>query len=170
MTFIGQILLPTSLRAGDQQMAYIFMTDSPDVDGTWDPTLGENAVILQPAPFEPNVETESINDGPTVQTQVEHAPSFIGRLLGTQPSKVWEPVEYSIQEHDMEFREDCLSSRIGGQPSWLQYDETPDDGTWLFIVQIDSDTPFYVNFGDAGVGYAFIRDDGRSARFLWQCG
>jgi hypothetical protein len=30
--------------------------------------------------------------------------------------------------------------------------------------------PFYINFGDAGVGYAFLDASGSRARFLWQCG
>jgi len=28
--------------------------------------------------------------------------------------------------------------------------------------------PFEVNFGDAGVGYAFLSEDGTTSKFLWQ--
>ena len=38
------------------------------------------------------------------------------------------------------------------------------------MVQLDSGKlPFDVNFGDAGVGYAFLSPDGKEGRFLWQC-
>ncbi|MFP3987980.1 hypothetical protein U9R90_10830 [Streptomyces sp. E11-3] len=57
----------------------------------------------------------------------------------------------------------------GVEPRWLQGDETPDDG-WDLVAQLDSgDLPFFVNFGDAGVGYAFVSPDGREGCFLWQC-
>ena len=39
------------------------------------------------------------------------------------------------------------------------------DGTWE-----PGSVPFSVNFGDAGVGYAFMNADGTEAKFLWQCG
>lgn len=29
--------------------------------------------------------------------------------------------------------------------------------------------PFWINFGDAGIGYAFINGKGTDGRFLWQC-
>jgi hypothetical protein len=28
---------------------------------------------------------------------------------------------------------------------------------------------FEVNFGDAGIGYAFLSEDGTRGKFLWQC-
>jgi hypothetical protein len=29
--------------------------------------------------------------------------------------------------------------------------------------------PIKINFGDAGIGYAFISEDGQVGKFLWQC-
>lgn len=41
---------------------------------------------------------------------------------------------------------------------------------WLLVLQLDScNVPFDINFGDAGVGYAFVTADGSEGRFLWQC-
>ena len=37
-------------------------------------------------------------------------------------------------------------TKFGGQPVWLES-----------------------NFGDAGIGYAYISEDGRSGKSLWQC-
>jgi hypothetical protein len=38
------------------------------------------------------------------------------------------------------------------------------------LLQLDSTkVPFFVNFGDAGIGYLFLSADGQTAKFLWQC-
>jgi hypothetical protein len=54
------------------------------------------------------------------------------------------------------------------EPVWLQEDEQPGEG-WQLVVQLTDGLPFYVNFGDAGYGYAFVSPDGKEGRFLWQC-
>lgn len=169
MCFIGQIEIPDSVNSGEQKMAYIFMTDDADVDGTWDPELGENAVILQPAPFEPSVETQAITDGPTVMTAQDSPPGFFGKLRGEKPKRINVPIEYEVELTPHTFDEEDLQSRVAGEPLWLQYDETPDEGNWSFLAQIDSVVPFYVNFGDCGVAYVLVREDGQHARFIWQC-
>jgi uncharacterized protein YwqG len=61
-------------------------------------------------------------------------------------------------------------NKVGGTPGFIQGDQFPDGGPWKLLLQLDSDdVPFYVNFGDAGVGYAYISEDGRKGKFLWQC-
>jgi hypothetical protein len=36
--------------------------------------------------------------------------------------------------------------------------------------RVDAESvPFDVNFGDMGVGYAYLSEDGTAAKFLWQC-
>jgi uncharacterized protein YwqG len=61
-------------------------------------------------------------------------------------------------------------NKLGGTPGFLQNEDYPGEGEWKLLLQLDSTkVPFYVNFGDAGVGYAFLSADGREARFLWQC-
>jgi hypothetical protein len=37
------------------------------------------------------------------------------------------------------------------------------------MINIRPYVPFYIDFGDDGVGYAFISKDGHRAKFLWQC-
>ena len=62
-------------------------------------------------------------------------------------------------------------NKIGGTPIFLQADEFPGPGTWKLLLQLDSTTvPFSINFGDCGIAYAFISDDGSTAKFLWQRG
>lgn len=75
MRFICQVRLPTQLQHGGQQMAYIFMSDDDAADNTWDPEAGENAVILQPAPFECLVTTSPLPTGPTLQVRRTQPPS-----------------------------------------------------------------------------------------------
>src|SRR5690349_5931465 len=64
MRFIGQIALEPELF-GDipGRMAYLFMTDDPDVDNTWSADEGENALIIQPGV--PENKTEPLTKGPT---------------------------------------------------------------------------------------------------------
>ena len=62
-------------------------------------------------------------------------------------------------------------NKIGGSPVFMQGDEFPFEGTCRLLLQLDScSVPFYVNFGDSGVGYAFLNETGDRAKFLWQCG
>jgi uncharacterized protein YwqG len=60
---------------------------------------------------------------------------------------------------------------VGGEPTWFQFEEFPTaTETWRLILQLDSAAvPFDVNFGDAGVGYAFLSSDQKRGKFLWQC-
>ncbi len=57
----------------------------------------------------------------------------------------------------------------GRRPELGAGDDPPGDG-WELIVQLDTDSlPLYVDFGDGGVGYAFVAPDRLEGRFLWQC-
>ncbi len=184
MRFIGQIALDQALFPCVQaQMAYLFMTDEEDgnfVDGTYEPDGGENAVILQPGVL--TVPTKELAQGPTLYRMVGKAGH--DRL---QP----EPCEFAvtvIEEEDTEFvSEDerwnmseaeakavpgkLDENKIGGTPVFMQGDEFPFPGRCRVLLQLDSCTvPFSINFGDAGVGYAFLNQAGDQAKFLWQCG
>ena len=56
-------------------------------------------------------------------------------------------------------------------PFLMQGDEFPFEGNCRLLLQLDSSSvPFSINFGDAGVGYAFLNEAGNQAKFLWQCG
>jgi hypothetical protein len=94
------------------------------------------------------------------------------------------PAEYNIrlqlqeeqrkesQEHQTAGTDSAHSggNKIGGTPWFLQGPKYPDGGHWYLLLQLDStDVPFQINFGDAGIGYAFISVDGHIRKFLWQC-
>lgn len=183
MRFIGQFELRPELGFSTAaKMAYLFMTDEEDrefVDGTYEPNGGENAVILQPGTTK--LPTAPITEGPILYRMVEKP--GMDRL---QPEACEFSVEL-IQADDVEFLSEeerwKLSdeeaevatgkfdeNKVGGTPVFLQGDEFPFGG-WQLLVQLDScSVPFYVNFGDAGVGYAFLNAEGDEAKFLWQCG
>ncbi|WP_147132916.1 hypothetical protein [Stackebrandtia albiflava] len=130
------------LPTPDLRMAYLFM--STDADDTWEPDAGENALLLQGG------HTEI----PPFLTVVESA---TGPTIGADVA-----VESVTGERD-------LADRIGGSPWWIQHDESPGDD-WLFLFQLTSYLPGYeINFGDAGMGYGFVRKDLTQGLFLWQC-
>jgi hypothetical protein len=175
MRFICQVELPPQIAHGSQEMAYIFMTE-PDlgderVDGTWEAEGGENAVVLQPADFEHLVVTKPLTTGPTLRRGRNESVGFMAHLRGYRGRRILEEIELAVTqiESDPADEDARLRSRIAGEPGWLQNEELPNGGPWDLIVQIDSSRDeFDVDFADAGVGYAFIRRDGRAARFIWQ--
>ncbi|MGE3780535.1 MAG: DUF1963 domain-containing protein [Pirellulaceae bacterium] len=184
MRFIGQIALTPELGyTSPAQMAYLFITDEEDdsyVDGTWEPEGGENAVILQPGT--PRWPTRSQPTGPTIYRMVEKAGQellqresceFSVQLTETDDIPfVSQEQRAQLSESEREAVEGVLDeSKIGGTPVFLQGDELPFAGGWQLLLQLDScSAPFCINFGDAGIGYAFLNSVGDQARFLWQGG
>jgi uncharacterized protein YwqG len=171
MRFICQVALyPEIFGDVEGRMAYIFITDGDEyVDGTWEPDGGENAVIVQPGGD--NVPTQPLATGPTLYQMEE-----VEGHEWLQPV----PCEFTVElesgddlerggEDDRD-EEAYRELKIGGTPIFLQGEEYPEGGTWHLLLQLDSaSVPFYVNFGDAGIGYAFISADGRKGKLLWQC-
>ncbi|MFJ2740318.1 hypothetical protein ACIO3O_11670 [Streptomyces sp. NPDC087440] len=145
MEFIGQFELP-----GDR-LAYVFMTEN--APGTFVPDGGENAVIVQPGGRVPSfvAGVRDLASGPTLGDDHLAVP---GKL--DEDGESWQ-----------------FLGGPGVEPLWLQGEETPgeEEGTpWDLLVQLDATAlPVYVNFGDAGIGYAFLSPDGGEGRFLWQC-
>ncbi|HWE18670.1 MAG TPA: YwqG family protein [Hyphomicrobiaceae bacterium] len=166
MRFICQIALEQDIFPGASgKMAYVFMTDEDEyVDGTWEPDGGENAVIVQPGRCE--VRVAALASGPSLYEMVavpgEELLQPSPREFAVELTRSEEPAAGSMKELN--------GNKIGGLPCFLQGDETPDGGEWRLLLQLDSvGVPFSINFGDAGVGYAFIDAAGTEGKFLWQC-
>lgn len=180
MRFIGQIALEPELFGNiPGRMAYLFMTDDPDVDGTWLADGGENALIIQPGTTE--IRTAPLTKGPTFYHMEK---KFFGAVtlpkkeefgvqltLGEDPEWLDESAKFKLSDKEADaFSETLSGNKIGGVPGFLQGDEFPVGGPWKLVLQLDSArVPFHVNFGDVGIGYAFISEDGKQGRFLWQC-
>ena len=179
MRFICQIALDETLFPGSGgKMAYIFMTDEEEyVDGTWEPDGGENAVIIQPSSRPVGVLTTHQMTGPTLYEMVEMPGNDrlvpVDREYATTLIGVEEPHDarnFSSDEEFEQYERALEGNKIGGTPLFLQGDEFPGKGPWRLLLQLDSTmVPFYVNFGDAGVAYAFIDPVGETGKLLWQC-
>jgi uncharacterized protein DUF1963 len=178
MSFVGQfVLYPEIFGLLEAKMAFIFMyDDEPYVDGTWLPDGGENAVILQPGTWSgPAI---SIATGPTLyhtsqrpDGAVEQNPvEYALQLVSGEDPDVLDENEFRARDAWDEYCAYLDESKIGGAPAFLQNPEYPGPGNWRLLAQLNWDLFDYsVNFGDAGVGYAFIDEDGAAAKFLWQC-
>jgi len=88
-----------------------------------------------------------------------------------QPIKEEEAERCNWDERHQESYFNALQgNKLGGTPGFMQGDEFPSQAPCQLLLQLDSTSvPFYINFGDAGIGYAFISEDGCLGKFLWQC-
>jgi uncharacterized protein YwqG len=164
MRFVCQInLKQIGVEDSDAEMAFFFMTEEEDyVDGTWDADGGENAIILQPGRHT-DVQTDEIVDGPTIHELVQASDS--DKLIDSN-------CEFSVVFKNLTSADPIRRrlNKVGGHPDFIQFEEYPSDEPWDLLIQLDScSVPFWINFGDAGVGYGFISPDRTKAKFLWQC-
>jgi len=180
MKFICQIVLyPEIFGQVSGRMAYLFMTDlEQQVVPAWDPDAGENAVIIQPSARPLRVKTTAAETGPTLYEYVEipgddmlHPRScefLVDVIRRTDPPFINETNRGALDEQTFaRYSKEVEGNKVGGTPGFLQEDAMPPSGHLL--VQIDSaKVPFYINFGDCGVAYAFISPDGTAGRFLFQ--
>lgn len=183
MRFICQIRLDKALFPNAQgEMAYVFMTDEDDyVDGTWEPEGGENCVVVQPSAAPLLVKTTDQATGPSLYEMCEVAGNdrlvpeacecAVSLALAEEPDFTPEAARGDWSDAAFEEYAEALDgNKIGGTPIFLQDDEFPEGDGWRLLLQLDSTcVPFYVNFGDAGIAYAFLNADGSAGRMLWQC-
>lgn len=183
MRFICQIRLDDHIfPGGDGKMAYIFMTDEEEyVDDAWEPDAGENAVIIQPE-GKTDIACADVRRGPCIKKRMQidgEGPyadvesEFAVKLTNGEDAD-FIPLEDLADKSDDDAEEHLrtlVGNKVGGTPAFLQGDAFPegDDG-WTLLLQLHSaQVPFDINFGDVGVGYAFINKDATRGKFLWQC-
>ncbi len=181
MRFIGQVSLdPDLFGPVEGRMAYLFITDDDDyIDGTWEPDGGENAVIIQPG--ELLVPAQDLAAGPTLYRMVSRPGherlvaepcEFVARLTLSDdaPFVSEQDLWQGDEESSRRYRAALGGNKIGGTPGFLQGDEFPGEEFRQLLLQLDSTgAPFCVNFGDCGIGYAFLSRQGHTGKFLWQC-
>ena len=180
MQFICQIPFGADLFPGTAEaVAYLFMTSSGDVDQTWDPDAGENALVV--VPREQLTNSLTVGDAPRLcrmvkkwwrKTLVPVSCSFSAKLT-TSEDPVFIPEAKLMEMPEAQanaYHEALAGNKVGGTPGFLQCDELPLSEPWHLLLQLDSTrVPFWINFGDAGIGYAFINRSGTEGKFLWQC-
>ena len=187
MRFLAQVRLADARAPGlpdGDAMAYVFMTDGEEyVDGTWESDGGENALVLQRSDGVgvelPSVELVERGTGPTARIwrrhvqppMLEEAEFEVVLYAGEDPSPLNEAELRALPAAERAaYREAVAGSKVGGTPSWVQGDAWPDDDrSWSLVLQLDAGAmPFEVNFGDLGVGYAFVDPKATKGRFFWQ--
>jgi uncharacterized protein YwqG len=181
MRFIAQIRLDEELfgQTGSK-MAYLFVNDETGENGefisnTYDPNGGENGVIIQPDGSNPK--SIELENGPTLQEwkvpEGETRRRAFDCEYAVQKSPIVEeekPVYEEISD-DEDFMPE-YENKVGGYPLFLQDEEYPNSrkNNWNLLLQLDSTSvPFELNFGDSGIGYAYLSKDGKTGKFLWQC-
>lgn len=187
MQFICQIALDEKIfPGGGGKIAYLFMSaDEPYVDETWKPDGGENALIIQPG-GKSSVSVIEMSTGPTLQAlngtgeadriHPEEINWAVDLIYAEDPNSPDGDAlsELSVVERDTRedaYSEEISGNKIGGTPYRIQGGDFPSkEDPWLLLLQLDStNTPFYINFGDAGTGYAFIKKDMSEGFFEWEC-
>lgn len=180
MQFICQIPIDSGLFPDvGEATAYLFMTASENGQETWAPDAGENAVVI--VPRGELIQSLTVGDAPRLcsmvkkwwkKTLVPETCTFSGKLTITEdPTFIPESTLIKMPEEQAKaYRESLRGNKLGGTPGFLQGDELPIPEPWHLLLQLDSaQIPFWINFGDAGIGYAFINRVGTQGKFLWQC-
>jgi uncharacterized protein YwqG len=139
---------------------------------TADPDEGESAVIIQPG--DPLVSVQNLAEGPTLhkESHADKECEFATQLtLCEDPDFVPEADFWQFKADEFDaYVDELIGNKIGGTPGFLQCDQFPGDDYRTLILQLSSYlAPFPVEFGDSGIGWAFLSNDGRSGKFLWQC-
>lgn len=159
-------------------MAYLFATGDNSV-ATNRPDEGENAVLVQPGgdvevdtvvvPVGPSLFREERGpDGRIADVPCEYA---AGLIPAEDPEYVHEDERWYWDDGPANAYFDATKgNKIGGTPLFLQADEFPKGGPWRLLAQLDSvSVPFRLDFGDDGIGWAFLSEDGSTGKLLWQC-
>jgi hypothetical protein len=151
MQFLVQLALPdcgVPALASREQLLLVFQcANDPGMCDEWDPDSGGNAARLVPAAA---------------------AATFQPPTSGETLLAAVDPVEAVVRDPER-----GALGRVGGEPEWIQGDETPTcacGSRMRFALQLSAEGGGGINFGDAGEGFAFVCDAcPTETRFLWQC-
>ena len=140
--------------------------NNPGMCDDWDSNAGGNAVIVT-TPKHLQVVSEP-NDGVT-----NRETEYSAEIVEVEEEDYDEARSNWAEKNTVSPRE--VLGQIGGNPAWLQNDETPNceqcGKPMSFVAQLETgpDWKTEMNFGGGGVGYLFNCDCKGSAKFLWQC-
>lgn len=183
MTFVGQFPIP----GPSPRMSYLFLTQDDDATAaTFEPESGENALLVQPGGIIPAfVVGVAVEDGPTLWRRGSSWMDRIAVELFIDADPATDAAERAYRREIvrqaaeregiyLDADQDAVEHRsfVGGQPLFWQ-PTTIIDREWRFFFQLDGaegwdDDLYALNFG-GGTGYAFLSQDEREGRFLWDC-
>lgn len=168
MQFLAQIPLAECdevLPGRSSQSLLIFQCQNdPGMCDEWDPESGGNAAILVEAG------RGSVLPVPEGETLLPAESRLAFVAYESRPGE--SPDDAYCEAIDEPGSK--VIGKIGGDPLWIQGDETPTcecGARMSFVCQLECCGGGGINFGDVGVGYAFVCPEcSDQARFLWQCG
>lgn len=170
-------------------MSYLFVAQDDDTALTFDPEAGENALLVQPGGRVPSFLTGlPAGTGPTLWRRGAEWTQRVPVELYVDAHPASEATESAVNreaamqaaERDGLFLDgdgdqnwfDCRSY-VGGPPLFWQPSTTRVGASWRFFFRLDGaegcgEDVYALNFG-GGTGYAFLSEDEREGRFLWDC-
>lgn len=145
LRFIAQHVL------GDELLLLFQCENDPGACNEWAPDGGNAALIVRGADT-------------ALEPPPERGPS------GVAPTFLPATGFVSFDEGDDGEEDPEARGRIGGEPDWLQADETPVccGGPMRFVLQLDEGAHRQLNFCGGGAAYAFACDACRKAAYLMQ--
>jgi hypothetical protein len=165
MQFLGQLRAPAPVGNEDRLLLLFMCQNDPGLCDEWDAEGGGNAVIPTP------LDDLSLAKAPEGET--ERATRHGAVLESVDEESYDEARDAWAEAHEGEGR--LVLGQLGGEPDWLQSEETPDcdacNAPMRLIAQLEQgpDYETEMNFGGGGVAYVFeCHDCGKAAKFLWQ--
>lgn len=165
MQFQGQLRMPAVNGGGDRLLAVFMCQNEPGMCNEWDADRGGNTVWVLPAESGELLEppAEGVTRRPTTHgattLEVTASDAFTAKQDWAQANAE---------------RRRALLGHVGGQPDWLENDETPAcdacQAPMRFAAQLTEGPDFdtSMNFG-GGEGYVFDCECGSpTGKFLWQ--
>ncbi|WP_257032345.1 YwqG family protein [Streptomyces sp. 1331.2] len=180
MQFLAQVLLDDLGRhagqgavEGRDVLALFMCQNDPGMCEEWDPQAGGNRALLFPTAALQPIPV------PVLDEDDDQEPVLLGAVSAVAYETASTTADYG-QAYTEWARQpgrtplDALG-QLGGQPAWLQNDETPACPTCTremrLVVQLEEgrDHATAMNFGGRGEAYAFACEPCTQAVFLWQC-
>ncbi|MCW2934730.1 MAG: hypothetical protein JWM19_5692 [Actinomycetia bacterium] len=166
MQFLAQVMLGDLGLDGWQDVLSVFMCQNdPGLCEEWDPAAGGNQVLLFPPA---GLRAAVVPPGPATMLGEASAVQYVAADEEyAEALPVWAARE-GRPETD-------VLGQFGGQPLWVQGDETPAcpgcARPMSFAVQLEEghDYRTAANFGGRGCGYGFACHPCGTSAFLWQC-
>lgn len=196
MQFLAQVLLDDlglhvgqGPASGRGVLALFMCQNDPGMCAEWDPRAGGNrallfrADVLQQIPVPAPDEHEDEDDDEDEDEDEDEDDDQEAILLGAVSTLAYDTfsttADYDQAREEWTGQTDRqlqdVLGQLGGQPAWIQYDETPTCTACArpmpLVVQLQEgrDHTTAMNFGGGGRAYAFACEPCAQAVLLWQC-